>query len=189
MTEVHTIILDGIWARPRRWRPLREMIEERAGSAEIWEYDSSGCVRFEELGEKLSARIREIGREVNLVAFSMGGLVARAARLVDRSLPVRRAVFLNSPHQGSWMAYLLPLRGVRQMRPTSAFMKRVRSEPWPIPTLVVWNPLDTMVVPGTSTRLDGATETLLCQVPIHLWPIFSKRLRHRVVEFLKSGEN
>jgi triacylglycerol lipase len=189
MPRPHTLIIDGIWARPKRWNPLREQLEEHCGSAEIWEYDSTGCRSFEDLGEILAQRIHEHDGEVNLVAFSMGGLVARAAHLMDPRIAVRRAVFLNSPHEGSLLAYLLPLHGVRQMRPTSPFMKQIKSDPWPIPTLIVWNPLDTMVVPGSSTRLKGATETMRCQVPIHLWPIWSRGIRRRVVQFLKAGEN
>jgi triacylglycerol lipase len=189
MQRPHTIIIDGLWARPSRWNPLRDLLEQHIGSAEIWEYDSSGAVPFEDLGEQLARRIRDHDGAVNLVAYSMGGLVARAAHLIDPKLPLRRAAFLNSPHQGSFLAYLLPLKGVRQMRPGSPFMKQLHSSPWPTPTFIVWNPLDTMVVPGTSTRLKNATETVCCQVPIHLWPIWSGKLRNRIVSFLKAGEN
>jgi triacylglycerol lipase len=184
-----TLIIDGIWARPRRWIPLREQLEERCGPAEIWEYDSTGLVTFQELGRQLVKRIRDYGNPVNLVAFSMGGLIARAAHLIDREIPVQRAVYLNSPHGGSLLAYLLPFRGVRQMCPNSTFMSELRADRWDIPTFVVWNPLDTMVVPGTSTRLKHATETICCRLPIHLWPIWSKGIHGRVVDFLRAGEN
>ncbi|HEX8521989.1 MAG TPA: alpha/beta fold hydrolase [Tepidisphaeraceae bacterium] len=185
----HTIIIDGIWARPSRWEPLRRRIECACGSAEIWRYNSTGCCTFEALGQLLVHRIRQLDQDVNLVGFSMGGLVARAAHLMDGEIPVRRTVFMNSPHAGSIMAYLLPLKGVRQMCPSSAFMKRIRSDRWDVPSLCVYNPLDTMVVPGSSTRSTDATESVCCKAPIHLWPIWSKAIHQRVVAFLKAGEN
>lgn len=185
---VRTLIIDGLWGRPRRWRGLQRLIEQRCGPAAIYEYDASGCVPFEVLGEQLAQEIRRHDGPVNLVGFSMGGVVARAAHLVDPTLPVRRAALLNSPHQGSWLAYLLPLAGIRQMRPSSAFMARLREHTWSVPTLVVWNAIDQMVIPGSSTRWNGACAEAKCSVPLHLWPIWSTAIHERVADFLASDE-
>ena len=185
--NTHTIIIDGIWSRPWRWEPLRALIERRLGSAEVWKYDSTGRITFDELGKRLVEKVRQHDVPVNLVGYSMGGLVARAAHLVDPEVPVCRAVFMNAPHEGSLLAYLLPLDGVRQMRPSSDFMKQVRADKWPIPSLCVYNPLDTMVVPGSSTRWTSATECVCCAIPVHLYPIWSKRLHERIAGFLSAA--
>ena len=181
-----TLILDGIWGRPWRWGRLRRRIVESGGAAEIFRYDCWGRVEFEELGRRLAGEIRQRGGEVNLVGFSMGGLVVRAAHLVDRTLPIRRAVFLNSPLRGSWLAKLLPWPGIRQMRPGSAFMRAIEGAEWTAPTLSVWCPLDLMVIPGTSARWEEAGECVCCWVPAHIWPVYSRRVHERVVEFLKE---
>jgi hypothetical protein len=180
-----SLILDGIWGRPRRWEPLRRALESRVGPAEIFLYDSSGMKRFEFLAEKLIERIRAIGQPVNLIGFSMGGLVIRTACLLAPDLPVRRAVFLNTPHRGSILAYLAPLAGIRQLCPNSDLLRKLRQQPWTVPTFVVWNPLDTAVVPGRNTRwrIACASEAL-CSVPLHVWPIFSTTLRERIVQFI-----
>ena len=188
MGGVETFILDGIWGRPRRWEPLRATLEDRVGPATIYRYDCSGFVSFEELGGQLATAIRSRGAPVNLVGYSMGGLVIRSAHLVDSSLPIRRAAFMNSPHGGSWLACLLPLAGVRQMRPFDPYMKRLAAHTWDVPTLTIWNPVDGIIVPGRNTRWDGAGEHVRCGVPIHYWPILSKPLQRRVVEFLAAGE-
>jgi len=189
MSGTRTIIIDGFLSRPWRWEPLRELLEQRVGPAQIWEYDSTGRATFEELARRLIDRVRQSDSPVNLVGYSMGGLVARAAHVVDPDVPVRRAVFMNAPHAGSLLAYLLPLDGIRQMRPGSAFIKQVRSDRWAIPSLCVHNPLDTMVVPGSSTRWTSATECVSCAVPVHLYPIWSKRLHERIAAFLNGPEN
>src|SRR5689334_15115810 len=108
MEDTLTLMLDGIWGRPRRFEGLLEMLCESCGPAEIFHYDSSGRVRFEDLGLQLADEIRRRDVPVNLIGFSMGGLVVRAAHLLDRSLPIRKAAFLNSPHAGSLLAYASP---------------------------------------------------------------------------------
>lgn len=181
-----TLILDGIWGRPRRFRALRDMIRACIGPAELYPYNCSGLIRFESLGEDLANHIRSLHAPVNLVAFSMGGIVCRAARMLDPNLPIERAVFLNSPHYGSWAAYTLPLPGVKQLRPSSPFMKQLNETDWPIPTLAVWCPGDAVILPGSSARFTQATQTLRCDVPLHPWPVWSPRIRKRIVEFLAA---
>jgi triacylglycerol lipase len=184
-----TLILDGIWARPRRWEPLRRALESRVGPAEIFDYDSSGVRTFESLAATLIDRIRAINEPVNLIGFSMGGIIIRTACLLAPDLPVQRAVFLNTPHGGSILAYAAPLPGIRQLCPTSALMRKLRNQPWTIPTMVVWNPLDTAVIPPTNTRwrIPTASESV-CTVPIHVWPIFSTPLREQIVKFMGNGD-
>ncbi len=184
-----SIIIDGIWGRPWRWEPLRQLLEERCGPTEIWKYDSTGRIPFEDLACQLADRIAQFDQPVNLIGYSMGGLIVRAVHVMQPQIRIRRAVFMNSPHEGSILAWLLPLRGIRQMRPSSDFMKRVRGDHWNVPALVIWNPLDTMVIPGSSTRWSGATQTICCQIPVHLWPVWSRSLHRSVADFLKAGEN
>jgi triacylglycerol esterase/lipase EstA (alpha/beta hydrolase family) len=184
----HTFILDGIWGRPRRWEPLRRAIESRVGPAEIYHYDASGMRRFETLAAKLIDRIRTIDQPVNLIGFSMGGLVCRTACLLAPDLPVRRAAFLNTPHGGSILAFAAPLAGIRQLCPGSDLLCKLAKQPWTVPTLVVWNPLDTAVLPPRHTRwkANPSASEAVCGVPLHIWPIFSSRLRERIVAFMAN---
>ena len=189
MNERTTLILDGIWGRPERFGRMRQWLEARCGPTEVFRYDCSGFGCLEREGEKLAAMIRSRAEPVNVVGFSMGGLVVRAAHQTDPSLPIRRAAFLNSPHAGTWLAYLAPfkaLRGIRQMRPASEFLKRLASVNWEIPTLAVWSPLDLVVVPGRSARWAGVTVQMRCDVPAHVWPICSRAVHARIAEFFAA---
>lgn len=184
----HSLILDGIWGRPWRFEPLRAALADRVGPAEIFPYDSSGTPTLESLAATLIDRIRAIGEPVNLIGYSMGGLVVRTACLLAPDLPVRRAALLNAPHGGSILAWLLPMPGVRQLRPNSELLRRLKVQPWNIPTLVVSNPLDTIIVPPRNTRWEIPTgSNAVCSVPIHVWPIFSTGLREQIVRFI-GGE-
>lgn len=163
---------------------------------EYFAYDTSGAVPIDELGGQLARRIFEIQRQdqagsvslVHVVAFSMGGLVTRAAVLLHGAR-LQSAVFLNSPHQGSLNAWLLPhIPAVRQMVPGSDFLRKINAFELPCPTMAVWCPGDLMVVPGSSARLPRATRTVCCKVPLHVWPLISVRLQRVVYRFVRRCE-
>ena len=181
-----TLILDGFLGRPGRWMRLARLIEQRTDSgATLFRYDSTGRQSLPTLGRKLADAVAAVGGPVNLVGFSMGGLVIRAAKLLEPTLPLHRAVFINSPHRGTWLAHLWPLPGVRQMRPRDAFQATLAAAAWDVPTLVVYNRFDGIVFPAVSTRYAMAgCEHWACPVPMHVWPVWSRRTHRRVADFL-----
>ena len=183
---VPTLILDGFLGRPGRWERLRRLVEQRTGGpATIFRYDSTGREDLPTLGRKLADTAERLGGPVNLVGFSMGGLVIRSAKLLAPTLPVRRAVFINSPHRGTWLAHLWPLPGVRQMRPRDAFQATLAGAAWDVPTLVVFNRFDGIVYPATSTRYAMAgCDHWECPVPMHVWPVWSRSTHRRVADYL-----
>lgn len=186
MPHVHTFILDGFLGRARRWERLRRTIELRGGSTSIYSYDSTGRLDLPTLGRQLSEHVRGVGGRINLVGYSMGGLVIRTARMLDPEFAFDRAVFINSPHRGTWAAHLWPLVGVRQMRPGSDLLARLADAPWDVPTLTVYNRFDGIIVPACSTRWAKGGEHFRCPVPAHVWPVWSRRVHRRVADFLAT---
>ena len=96
---------------------------------------------------------------IDLVAFSMGALVARyfLQRQGGRSV-VRRFISIAGPHHGTLIAYLRQNEGSRQMRPGSALLRGLNADvnPWgDVEVFSFWTPLDLMVIPATSSRLKG----------------------------------
>jgi hypothetical protein len=190
MTGHTTIFLDGIFGRPKRFAALRRAVESACGPTEVFHYNCSGFVPFERLAERFANRVCEIAHPVNVVAFSMGGIVVRTAHLLDLSIPIRRAAFLNCPHAGSLLAYALPIApGVRQLLPGSNLMKRLAATDWPIPSLVTWCPLDTAVIPGRSANWHKAQESIRCGVPVHTWVVRSAQVHRRVANFLAQPDS
>ncbi len=74
-----TLIIDGIWGSHKRWERLRGRIEHEVGPCAIWRYDNSGRVSIETLASALTSELNRIDRPVNLIGYSMGGLVIREA--------------------------------------------------------------------------------------------------------------
>lgn len=182
---VKTLLLDGLWGSVSRMRLMQRRLET-AGLRDIepFAYRSNGFSCLEEEGRRLANRLAGLDGPVNLVGYSMGGLVIQAARLANPDLDIRRAAFLNTPHDGSLLARWLPGAAIRQMRPGSEFLARIASIEWTIPTLAIWTPGDLMVVPARSAAWPRATLTARCRVPAHIWPLFCPRTHAQLAAFL-----
>lgn len=181
-----TWILDGFMGNGYRFERLRDRIRQEVGPAEVWHYQTSGLTPLDELARFFANVISWESGPVNVVGYSMGGLVSRLA-IETCPARVHRVVMLHVPHQGTRMAHFLPLPAVRQMRPGSRTIKRLARQEWAIPTLNVWCPGDAIVVPGTRSRWKNAESQEVCYVPAHIWPIYSKRWHSRICEFLKTS--
>ena len=107
--------------------------------------------------ETLSDRIEQIRKatgspQVDVVAHSMGGLVARLVDLGRAEPRVRRLVTLGTPHRGTQVAHLAFGSAGRQMRPASEI---VQSLPRPVPGQLVSisSTHDAFVVPPENARV------------------------------------
>jgi triacylglycerol lipase len=186
--RTRTFILDGIWGSHSRWERLRSRVESEVGPCRIWRYDNSGRSSIESLGKALATKLKQLDAPVNLVGYSMGGLVVREALRQMPGLKVRRVALLNSPNYGSAAACLLPLSACREMRPGSAFLKKLNAAPWTYPTLATWCPYDLMVFPGSSGRWRKASLVLRSDVPMHVWPVMSVEIHRSITAFLASED-
>lgn len=189
---IKIILIDGWWGNHVRMELLRVRLSsaftQGACQAAIWPYDSSGRHPLEEIGAIFADHLRRFEEPFHIVAYSMGGLVVREALRQAPELPLSRAVFLHTPHRGTWMGHLLGLPAVRQMRPGSAFLKKLEAVSWKVPTLNVWCPGDLIVVPGWNARWAGATREIRCDVPAHTWPLVSRGLHRSIGNFLACAE-
>jgi len=116
---------------------------------------------------------------IDLVGFSMGGIVSRYyVQRLGGAGRVRRFITLSSPHYGTCLAYLRHNPGARQMRPRSAFLQDLNAtvavDFASIECLSLWTPYDLMIVPAHSSRLPiGRMDTL--PVLAHPWMLTDPR--------------
>lgn len=183
-----TYILDGIWGWHTRWEKLRHSLEKSGGAGHIWQYDNSGKTSLEVVAGRLVEELRSLDQPFHLVGYSMGGLVIREAMRQAPELPLKKAAFLHSPHNGSFAAHFLPLPACREMRPGSEFLKRLNAHDWSHPTLVTWCATDLVILPGYSARWARATYTVQSHIPAHAWPVLSRSIHRRVTKFLHETE-
>ncbi len=133
-----------------------------------------GEVGLERLAEQLAAYIeKEVlcgaqpACKIDLVGFSMGGLVSRyyLQRLggLERT---RRFITLATPHAGTWWAYLVDRPACIQMRPSSAFLLDLARDADCLKAVhftSIWSPLDLIIVPATNSVVpDARCEKVWC---------------------------
>src|SRR5690606_8129899 len=101
---------------------------------------------------------RELGvQRVDLVGFSMGGLIAlHALKFLQAQRWIRRLALLGSPTSGTWVGLAgvgtvgLVCPSVWQVLPTSPFLRDLRDAPMP---------------PGVRVRQISAAEDAFCPLP------------------------
>ena len=74
---------------------------------------------------------------------------------------VKRLVTISAPHHGTWLAFLHGGAGGVQMRPGSAFLRELNEDrAWlaRVQVTTFWTPLDLMILPAWSSRLESARE-------------------------------
>lgn len=129
------------------------------------------------------------GSPLDLVGFSMGGVVSRyyLQRLggLER---VRRFVSISAPHHGTLTAHLRRLPGALQMRPNSAFLRDLDSDVRTLERIDVtsiWTPLDLMILPSDSSRLPVGREVLVA-APLHALMLHDPRSLRAVADALSA---
>ncbi|MHB0939938.1 MAG: esterase/lipase family protein [Armatimonadota bacterium] len=118
------------------------------------------------------------GQPIDLVCFSLGGIVARyyLQRLggLDR---VRRFITISSPHHGTWMAYFRWNAASRQLRPGCPFLADLNRDVRSLAKLQVtsiWTPFDLMIFPANSSRLPFGRQVI---VPVLAHPLMQRDQR------------
>lgn len=126
-------------------------------------------------------------RPIDLVGFSMGGIVSRyyIQRLggADR---VQRFVTIASPHNGTWTAFLRTNTGAMQMQPNSEFLLDLNRDFALLEQInftSIWSPLDLMIVPAYSSCI-AIGEQVPIPIPFHPWMVLDDRCLSAVASAL-----
>lgn len=128
-------IHDPGFIAPKIARRIRSMTSSDAEILSVSFF--AGSFSFDDCRERLIRKVQETWPsddpketiEVDVIGFSMGGLVARYAAIESDEgmrLRVRRLFTISAPHQGARLANLPTLdRRVKAMRPESSFLKEL----------------------------------------------------------------
>lgn len=132
--------------------------------------EGSNVVHARAIADSASAlRARAGVPAVDVVAHSMGGLATRYWLATTPNAPVRRVVFLATPHRGTLMSLAAWGEGGREMRPGSAFLLELgslRGVPERVEALTIRSKTDMHVIPNSSATLPGVPDVELC-CPTH----------------------
>jgi triacylglycerol lipase len=166
-----------------------------------WDVDEVEAMTFEqptgsnrdhalELEVAVRRLLERTGAErVDIVAHSMGGLATRWYLLSREDAPVRRVVFIASPHRGTLSAHFAWGRGRAEMMPESAFLDTLNERapaPAGIAAMTIRTSVDTHIVPGESATLPGVPDHLVC-CPTHAGLLRDEDVFALVRRFLEDG--
>lgn len=132
---------------------------------------------------------RTRAERIDIVAHSMGGLATRWFIARTRPVPpIRRIVFIATPHRGTWMSALAWGRSAPEMRPGSPFLEELARNPLPsaIETFTIRTRLETHVLPFRSARWSGARADHLLSFPPHGFMLRSRVVADRICDCLTA---
>jgi triacylglycerol lipase len=126
---------------------------------------------------------------IDLVGLSMGGIVSRyyVQRLggIDR---IQRFITISAPHNGTLLAYSLPLISCQQMRPNSKFLQDLNRDFDILKQLKftsIWTPYDFIMIPPETSRL-GIGKEIKLSVFTHKMMVIDSRSLEAVAEALSE---
>lgn len=157
MQDVPVVFVHGIWKDSSAFADMERCLQCRG--FETFAIDLSpntGTVGIDVLAKQLDGFIQTIGSPVDLVGFSMGGLVSRYyLQRMGGNNHVRKFITIGSPHHGTPVASLSWLPASKQMRVNSPFIEDLNKD---VDLLIkhdvvsIWTPFDLMV-PMPSAKL------------------------------------
>lgn len=141
------------------------------GRTRSYAIDLTEVETLDEMADRLRRFIAEVVHfnalgdddQIDLVGFSMGGVVARLA-LQDEETRARVAtlVTMGTPHSGTYLARYAATPLTLDLRPGSPAMQRLAEAQEALTgadgprTVALWSPADTVIVPAEGAQLEGA---------------------------------
>jgi triacylglycerol lipase len=159
----HIVLLHGLGDDASKMRALKRHFAAQGHPTHALKLNGSwGQLGIDGQAEELRAYVdAHLPRDeqFDLIGFSMGGIVSRYyVQRLGGLKRVRRLVTVASPHRGTIMAYLLPTKACRQMRPGSRMMRDLASDADQLTKVgftSFWTPLDLIVIPASNAIVPG----------------------------------
>jgi triacylglycerol lipase len=121
----------------------------------------------------------------------MGGIICRYyVQELDGFTRVNPFVSISAPHHGSYLAWIYPGRGTRQMRPGSDFLKRLHEKEDAFRIIESYScrtPFDLSILPGSSSIWNIAVNRKY-YVLLRPLMVFNRRVMKDTLDiFTKTG--
>jgi triacylglycerol lipase len=161
MTRPPVVLVHGIHNTVATFNRMKHNLEREGFSVSCLNLiPNNGKATLPELASQLDLFLEEnfsSAERIDLVGFSMGGLVSRYyIQRLGGFHRVRKFITIGTPHRGTWTAFLRRHPGIRNMRPGSSFLNDLNQDAETLETVSftsLWTPFDLMILPATSSIL------------------------------------
>ncbi|MBK7631734.1 MAG: alpha/beta fold hydrolase [Ignavibacteriales bacterium] len=145
---------------------------------------------IEDLAIKLKDKIEqnlEPDSKFILIGFSMGGIICRYyLQELGGIERVNKLITISSPHHGSYLSYLYPGKGIKQLRPNSGFMKSLKEKEHLLNGLNIYSyrtPFDLMIIPNKSSIWNIASNKRFISI-MHSSMLINSKLVREIINQL-----
>jgi len=188
-------LVHGIIDRADIFNAMRAFLEAEGWT--VYALDlvpNDGRAGIDVLAQQLAGFIdRQVGRDrpIDLIGFSMGGLVSRYyVQRLGGLARVERFISICAPNHGTLLAFGMPiLKGIRQMCPNSAFLKDLNStaieQLGQIDYTSLWTPSDLMILPADSAKMPVG-RNLAIPAPMHASTVRDARYHDEIAATLRG---
>ncbi len=192
------ILIHGWGANRSCLYPLRWYLRSR-GFDRVFGFNFGAAQSIEDIAGQLKDFVEKIrrccrsGRQtVDLVAHSLGGLVARVyLQELGGARHVDRCITLATLHYGTYSSYWTPTALGRQMRPESDFMARLNNPGKRAPGVrftSLWADLDLMVLPRENAIYKEGEDLPITGIG-HAGILLHPKSLRQVADRLRSGQD
>ena len=145
---------------------------------------------IEDLAIKLNIQINNHFSEkeiFTLIGFSMGGIICRHyLQELGGINKVNQFITISTPHHGSYLAYLYPGKGSRQLCPKSDFLKNLELKEPVLKQISIYSfrtPFDLMIIPYTSSIWNIASNKKYYSF-LHSYMLFNPKVINDCIKLL-----
>ena len=170
METQKVILVHGIFDNSRVFRRMTNYLKNKGFEVygDLNLKPSSGKYGIEKQAEQLALYIKAnipAGQSINLIGFSMGGIVTRYfIQYLNQEYRIKHLITIASPHHGTVLAHLLNIKSCQQLRPKSDFLNALNTDYEKLKDIKVtsiWAHYDSMIIPNNSSRLQLGNEIIL----------------------------
>jgi triacylglycerol lipase len=176
------VLVHGLWDTTQIFKLITPYLESQGWTVySLNLLPPDGAIPLDQLAQQLAAYIEHTfapHQQVDLVGFSMGGIVGRYyLQRLGGLARVQRFVTIASPHKGTFSAFFSWMPGCKQMRIGSAFLNDLNRDLHQLAAVQftsTWTPFDVMILPAWSSVLPVG-RNLWLPIGLHKSMIYDQR--------------
>lgn len=182
------VFIHGFGGGSYEFQPIIRFLKKN-GHKKFYEFcyeKKWGEVSLKEIAKEFAHFLDKNVKEetITIVAMSQGGIIAGYYLQHLNKKKVKKCFTICTPYKGSVTAYLSSRPGAKELRPQSAFLKKINFPTKRTKFYAVYNPLDLMVFPGTNAIFDKATKNKRVFSVGHLFTFWNKHTLQFILENL-----